>query len=355
MARTSRVIIGLLTLLVIGILAIGGYLVYWMSTQQAALGVQKCLSDSECPSGYKCVNEVCEKTIESTLKGKAATISVFAYDYASDTPSTSKLVLPLYLVESPIITTTKVSGTEFAADATDLSSTSRTDITKGIVVGDKVTAIAVNASGYGIWSAIIEISTQAVNLDLKSYSTAIAGAGDITVKDKDENIIADVGSAGTVASAYNLTLGASAEEQFNYIRVENNNTNTAWNVKGIFFDAPTGNNISSITGTGTTKGDYSTSYTKSSTTLQRTEADDYVIELSEPVLLLEYDYIQFENIQIKADGDGCGTELISVNVFDSNWFRSSKENAMILGIETDADSPVDVGVGDYSEYLTCTA
>ena len=350
-ASSNKTIVTLLSV-VVAVFVIGMvYFIYDSETQQEFIGA--CETNADCSAGYECINSACEKIIVSTLKGKAATISVFAYDKASNTPSTTKTVVPLYLVQNPTVTATKVTGEDFAADGTDLSSSSRTDVTEGLTVGDKFVAIAANGSYYGAWSSIITIDKQAKNLDLDNWAIATNG-GDIELKDEGENVIAN-GEGGT-----NLTLGASETESFYYLKIKNNNTNSAWNVAGFFIDKAANSNITTFSGEGTTTENYAVSYAKDGTFgLERTDADDVMFTLATPVMLLEYDQIKFNDLQVRADGDGCAAvdsgEAFSIYVFDKAWFRSSKENAMMYGAETDSDSPVDVGANDYSETHYCDA
>lgn len=351
MASKNKTTMVLLSILVIFILAMGVYFVYYTQRQQTFVG-ETCTVDTECNSGFECISGSCEKIITSTLKGKAATESVFAYDKAADTPSTSKLNAPLYLIESPVVTTDKVTGDAFAADGTTLSTSARTAVTEGLNVGDTIIAIAANNTYYGKWSAVKTIESQAENLDLDSYTTIGSSSGDIILKDEDESTVTPGGGAT------NLTLGASQTESFYELKIKNNNTNKAWNVGGWFIDEAAGTNISSFSGTGTTEGSFAVGYSKSTTGLGRTDTDDVVFTLAEPVLLLEYDYITIKKLQVQADGDGCKAtsgEVFSVYVFDKAWYRSSKENAMKYGFETDADSPSDIGASDYSETYYCTA
>lgn len=329
MAKNTKLVT---TFVIIGILAmIGlvGYGVYMLSVQQTAFEERE------------------ELDIPSTLEGKAATVDAYAYDQAANNPSTTQAAVPLYLITSPVVTSEKISG-NFAADGTALSTSSRTSITEGLNVGDKYVAVAVNDTYYGVVSDVKTISSQSETLDLDVYATASSGS--ITLKDEDENTIAEDG-AGT-----NLTLGASESESFDELKIKNDNTDVAWNVGGFFVGMVDDTNMSSMTGEGTSGGDYSVSYSKSGS-LERTSADDIMWEFSEPVMLLEYDYVTITDLQVKADGDGCSStgETWSIYVFDKTWFRSGKENALKIGAEDDTDSPSDVGIGDVSASYYCTA
>jgi len=342
MAKTSNVIVGLIAFLVITVLLVGGLGVYYMAKQQTALERREA------------------EVVPPALVGKSVTLSAVAYDQAADSPSSTQAVAPLYVILEPTeVTDTKVKGNGFAADGTSLSSSARTDVTSGLKVGNKIIAIAVNktvSAGtgyYGVWSDVKELDGQQVLLDLDVYKVAASG-GQITLRDKDENTI-DIGGGDV-----NLTLGASETEQFDYLRIENNNTNAAWNVVGFFIDKASGTNLTgfSIGASSKTEGTYEIGLAETDKGLERTDADDEVFEFAEPIMLLEYDYIKVTDLQVKADGDGCASttgEAFTIYIVDGTWFKSSKENAMIFDWEDDSDSPSDVGASDLSATYYCTA
>jgi len=326
---TLAVIFGIL---ILGLLAWG---IYSFNVQQSALREQQEQQQQEQPADL--------------LAGKAATLSVYAYDQAADTPATTKAIVPFYLVESPTVSSREITGA-VNVDGDALSSTARTSFTEGLVVGDVVVGLAANGTYYGKPSASKTIDGQSVPLDVNVYAIATSG-GDVIIKDKDETTLT-VSATGTA----NLTLGASQEEPLHYMRIENNNTNLAWNVFGFFIDKPAGTNITAFTGSGVTTGHAAVGYSKGGNDLVRVETDDEIFYFNEPIMLLEYDYIQLNDLAVKADGDGCAADdTFTIYVFDANWFRSSKKVALMLGAETDADSPADVGAGDYSETYACTA
>jgi len=353
MASKNKAIVVLLTILVLGILGIGGFAVYKLSTPQTGFGA--CKASSDCPAGYQCTNGACEKIIENTLKGKAATVSVYAYDQAANSPQSTKIIVPLYLITNPVIGANEVTGDSFAADGAVLSSSARTDVTEGLTVGTSFAAIAVNDTYYGQWSPATTISSQAMTLDLNGYAVAAHG-GNIVLRDKDDVTITP-SATGTV----NLTLGATETEGFKYFRIENNNSNKAWNVLGWYIDKATGSNISKFTvGSGGTESNKASlsgvGYTKGGNNLIRTDNDDEIFYFNEPLLLLEYDKVEVADMQVTADGDGCAVgDTFTIYVFDGSWYRSAKTNSMKFGAETDADSPSDVGASDFSKAYACNA
>ncbi len=331
--RTRNILIGFAIFVVLGVLI---WMAIMFSNQQTAW------------------EEAQERDVPISLIGKAATISVFAYDKAANSPQTAKTVVSLYLIRNPVVTDTKISG-EFLADGTLLSSSSRTDVTEGLKVGDKILGIALNTSTatfYGVPSSIIEITGQSEILDLDIYNVTTTGT--IILKDEDETTLSNVTPA-SVVSAVNLTLNAGEVETFDSIRIKNTFVNTGWNVAGFYWDLAAHTNITSIVGTGTTTGSYSMGFDKVAVGFEKTDKDDIVFALTEPVMLLEYDYIKFSGIQIKADADGCAVpENLSLYVYDKAWFRSTKEPAMMFGAETDADSPANIGAADHQAIINCT-
>jgi len=324
-----------ITLAVIAFLGIMGWAVYSFSVAQTAYN-------------YGTGNM---SQTPTSLIGKAATVSVFGYDQAAASPQSSKIAGLLYLIENPVTSADgkTISGT-FAADGTTLSTTARTDVTEGLNVGDTFIGVIANGTYYGKPSSAYEIKAQSGNLDLDAYKTATSG-GKIVLKDTDETVI-----TASAVGTNNLTLAATQDEKFYLFRIENNNSARAWNVEGFYIDKAVGSNLSAFSGSGTTTGSYAVGYSKGGEGLLRTDADDEIFYFSSPIMLLEYDSIDLSDLKVKADGDGCAVgDTFAIGVFDANWFRSAKTNSLKLGAETDADSPADVGVSDYSVTYACQA
>ncbi len=289
--------------------------------------------------------------VSPELAGKTATLNTYATDQSADDTST-KAAAKCYIITEPVVSEDMVVPGElgsFAADGTDLSSTGKTSVTAGVTVGKSYTGVCANASWYGAFSPVKNVLTQSEDLELHVWN--IASGISVTAKDEDENSIAILDAGAGV----NLTLGASESESLDEIKFKNNNSNAAYNLWGFYFDTDSETNLTSITGEGTTAGDYLIGYSKTTTGLGKTSKDDEVFKFDEAILLNEFDQVEANNIQFKADGDGCeadGGETLTLYGVDANWYRSSKEKAMKFGPETDADSPADVGLADSAAKLS---
>jgi len=317
-------------------------------------------SDQKQQTAFDKANE--PGAVPDTLTGKAATYSIVAKNQAADNPQTSQVNVPVYVIKAPTLTPvdnpTEITGA-FVADGTVSSATlgTTTDVTTGINVGDKVLGIAANGTYYGIPGPVETLNTQSGDEVLKVYATN-GGDGLISIKDKDDNTLGQLG-IGT-----NLTLGSGQSEKLKYLRFEQNKTNTAYYFAGFFIDVNVTSNLTSIKGSGNAQDSdavsYGVTYSDTTTGLERTQRDDFTFRLSYPVMLIEFDSIQFNDITFTADGDGCNSaagdgEDFVFHFFDANWFRSAKSESMRLGSEDDTVTPTDVGSADRSVSYSCTA
>ena len=330
MAKSTTFVVVMLAVLAVTAIIGVGYFVY-SDMQQTALQEEE--AEKAAVEG------------PTTLQGKAATVSTVAYDKAADVAST-QAAAPLYLIvgnsDSPITATAdSITGESFAADNSSLSTSTTTDTTSGVNVGDTIIGIASNNTWYGAPGAVETIDSQNYKYDVDVYRVATNG-GKVTWYDEDDNSFTN--------STSNITVAASQEYTFSKLKIENNVSNRAWNIAGFYLQEPTGTNITSYALDGTTSGDYEVGISKDSTaySLESRDNVDVVFALDEAVLLLEYDKIYTPSLTVEADGDGCNTgeEMAKLKVFDANWYRSNKQQAMLFGAEDDKDSPADIGGND---------
>lgn len=315
-------------LFVIGLAVVGGigYMIYSDSQQQTALDKQ---------------TEVIQSG--SSLTGKPATVSVKGLDGANDN---AQIASHLYLVKNPTVGTEEITG-QLSADGTALSTSSRTDVTEGLNVGDKIVAVASNATYFGFPTEVKTIAgSQSMLMDVTSYSTT--DQLDIILKDKDENTL------GRSGATRNLTLGSDETEVLDTVKFELNTTNKAFNLAGFYFDKSTtaDTNVSKIEKPSGYSG--GVSFSKASLNLERTEADDIVFLLSEPKLMLEYDSVEIrDGISFTADGDKANApETVVLYALDKVWIKSSvNSDKLIYAYETDASTKADVGMTDPSFSL----
>lgn len=331
-----KVIFGaaLLVVMIVGILAVPGL---WKSGQQAtALPEQTAQQAAIITQGGN-----------PDLTGKTVTMSVFANDYASDAPTSTHAAAPLYLCVSPKSNGANLECDSFASDGgTILDTSSRTSVSSGVTVGNTVQGIAFNGTWYGDLGPVLTIPNQAVNYDVKVYRAATNG-GKVTLKDVDQNAV--------IKGTRNVSVGADEAYTFYSLKIENNNSNRMWDLWGIYFDLVASTNISRFDGSATNRLDGTTFNPASTVDLGRTSEDDKRLVFSKVVRLKEYDSIVLNDLTLIGDGEGCSTdgEDVTMHVVDANYFRSSDFNGLGYGPETDAASPADVGVSDYSQTFTC--
>ena len=165
------------------------------------------------------------------------------------------------------------------------------------------------------------------------------------------------GSAlGTGANdACNMTLASSQTDTFDYMKIEVNASNRAFNLKQIGFDQIVGTNLT-ITMTGNadwvqnSKGQSVPGVMSETTSrpkrLKSTLDQQFV--LPNAIMLHGYDSIRTPLIKVETDGDN-PLETMTVYFLDESKFKSSVSgNKILSGLEDDATSPADVGASDYT-------
>ena len=272
---------------------------------------------------------VTEQTISSIKEGDTASLRINAYDKTNNNAGTL-LATPVYC--------TKNGG--LVADGTSLSTTARTTVS--VNTGDTVQCITFNGTGvrggfYGLDWKSTAIPTEIVDLDLDAYKVADS------VQIKLYSTSGIVVNEGTAINTVNITLGVSQTDTLNSLRLKTNESDRAFNFKGFYFDTVVGTNVSNIEvgsgGNGLQKGNYIIDYSK--------DQADFILDVATPILLEEFDEVDFGSIKFTADGDGCPDnvlgDLIYIYPYDSAPFRSQKEQTIKFGYQNDADSPTDVG------------
>lgn len=322
MGKSNMAMVMLVVLVLIAAVGVG-YFIYSGQTQQTAIEKQT-------------------ETINSgsSLTGKPATANVRAVDPSNDN---TQVAAHLYLVKDPVVGDESITG-GFSADGTAMSTSTRTQVTEGLNVGDKIVALASNATYFGFPTEVMELTgSQSKLVDVEVYSTT--DQLDIIIEDKDENAL------GRSGATRNLTLGSEETEVLAKVYFQVNTTNKAFNLAGFYFDKSTtaDSNISSIDKAAGYSG--SQAFSKASLNLERTEADDTVFLLDKPKLLLEWDSVTIANgIEFSADGNKANApETIVLYVLDKVWIKSSVDNnKLIYAYETDGSTHSDVGMTDPS-------
>jgi len=320
MSKTGKISAAIWMLVVIGMLAllVLGYGVYQMTAVPPVQPAEPTPGETT-----------------TSLWGKSVVLSTAALDKAADDVNT-KAAVPVYVL-------TGKNG--FVYTDEDLSSSARTDLTNGLTVGDTATLWAFNNTWYSKGPVDKYLATQQETVDLEVY--AVTDDLDMTLYNSD-------GTALTEGSNANISIAAGATDYFEKFKIKQNVSNRAFNFLGIFADLDTETNISAIT-----IGAMDTTLAETTTGLKRVTTDDYIWQVSTPVMLLEYDSIVVGPITITGDGDGCsaGTSTtaddVTLYVFDGNYYFSTKGAEVKFGGETDAVSPADVGASDQSYTFIC--
>jgi hypothetical protein len=324
----AKVITSLLVILVIAIVGLGVYFV-WSNQQQTAQG------------------EKIAQTTSTTPTGKPATVSINAYDKASTTQAQTAALL--YVIKNPTVTADGITGT-FVADGSVLSATARTDISSGLNTGDTYLAIASNNTYFSDGDTTTNtINSQSSTDDVYVYKAANSFAWTI-------NKVAGGSNLNNVGTDKNLSLGASETASMNKIEITINQSGTAANIAGLYFDKALNTNISVIDVSDGYTG--SPAITKANIAFASNTNADVVFTFDKPVLIKSYGKVTLSDaIKLTANGNGCGTgETLTVYAFDKIWIKSSVNPAkMIYAYESDSTtSPLDIGITNPSQSIKCS-
>jgi|GEM_PF-4657860 len=306
-----------------------------------------------------------EAAATDNLAGKPATISTYSNDRAN-VNSVTHAASALYLILNPVVTADSITGT-FAADGTLLSSSSRTDITNGISMGLKFVAISSNSTYFGFPTKELTVGVaepgiltegQSANLDVDTYRTT--NSLKITMKEAST----DTETLTNGGSTKNLTVAANEVVVLNYLEIQQNQSNRAFNLAGFYIDKTSNGNISEIgkaSDYSTGSGNSNPPFDVSATDIMSTEADDVRFALTTPILMKEYGKVTFTDaIKLTGDSDGCASansgESYVLYVFDKIWYKSSvTSDKMIYAVETDSSSHTDIGMTNPSFTILCAA
>lgn len=273
-------------------------------------------------------------------------------------------------VPSPIYIKSKdpSSGSDVIRQINTNLVTTGTTVT-GYSVDDVIDLLAFNDTWEGEWTKGYKINSQSPStIVLKVHRNALAGQVEYTATHR--SIVAQTALfTGTV----NLTtMGADGSDNIEW-RVRVNATYTSVNLGGFFFDlVPAGSNISSISLVGlkaslkNSDSNYNNPTFKTgskwlpaparSLSNARTGVADKIFSVENtdgsPLRLHgSTDYIDFTT-SFLANGNGCGAdntgESIVMRAYDVQPYLSYTNDKILMGAETDAPTPVDVGSPDFA-------
>lgn len=306
-------------------LALVGVGMWWQSTQEPT--PQEALGDTQ-------------DIIDKTQSVKPASIKVTAFDQALNTkPQTAP---PLYAWKTG-------EEEKLIANAQSLSFSGSTSVS-GWSVGDEANIVGFNATMYGDVQKV-NVNSQTPVANIKTYRVATTAEPiQFTLFETISNTRID-----NLSSTANFTLG-SAESQKIKLRLKSNQTQTAYDLKGVCIDTVVGSNY-----TQWTIASESTSAWHIGTSPRRLNVNsqcETFIERNELIRLSDNVGTQEENLylDIRSDQESNGTppEGINLVVLDGQWFKSvAKPNSIMYGTEDDATgTPNDVGASDLTRSLS---
>lgn len=307
MGKQGKNALGMLA--VLGIFAMVGVAIYWVSTQ-AETGVS---------------SDTITETNEASQSVKPASIKVTAFDYASNTvPQTAPSV---YAWKS-------TSPEVLVSNAGSLSMTGSTSIS-GWQVNDEANLVAFNNTFYGdIMTFKIDGQTPVANI--KVYREA----------DGIDRVMWDKNNA-RVDSQSNTTFFALSGSETHRIKLNlrANQTERAFDLKGLCFDVTVGTNITEIS----PDSGSSWSVASSPRRLNVNSQCEYYLVRSAVNRLWEDNQEEDVYFTLKADSDGVSPpETVTMRLLDEGMFKSIQTpNKILVGVEDDSSgTPSDVGASD---------
>ncbi|GEM_PF-3879525 len=330
----------LIVIIVAGIFSVLSFTGVFSPAEQTAFETigSACTVDADCGTGFTCSNDVCAAVDLTGVKaGKAATLTLAAFNLANDSLTQEGDPGAYVWLHGSAGDKTLVTNNG------NLAATSRLSVTD-VSTGDVVDAIAFVTSAtvgyYGVAETDVTITKESQPLDLDVYSAIVSGSGvDIDVFNQDDTVYAD--NVDTV----NVSLtGTTDTYKMSRIRLNQNQSNMAWNVGAIGFDVVDGSNI-------TFEIDSSTSgniaNTESGQKLSRISSTEFIFPFSTPVLLLENQELTINGILFENDGTSEGSiEVVTVRLIDYAAFIGATDNQLMFGYEDNSDTEADVGTGD---------
>lgn len=323
--------IGVLLLVFVAVMVVGGGLIAWK---------QGWFSKTETQAIQQ---QTTQQLTEAVQTGDVAQIKVYVRDMTNNDVNT-KVAIPVYCQDS--------KG-NFIIDAT--SSSASAEITGTTTRGETGTCWAFNST-YQSFPEPFTVSGEAEHILIDAYSTDVAGKYGGAIQFYD-----DTYSTGT-DGAINISCGADGTDTFQKMKFTNNGTDTAYNLGGFYFDVIEDTNVSDVDVSGSIalfSMDHSSAKIVDSSlgtsVTGRKSKWDFVFEVdddasesgNQPLLMYEADYLETGSVSVTADGDGCPTDansdLISSYAFAKGYYRSSKENSVKFGHETDATTPTRIG------------
>jgi hypothetical protein len=282
-----------------------------------------------------CIEKV--KAVNPNLVGKAATVTINAYDMASNTPYSSAVDTTAYIVSDGQVVKT-----------TDTSSYSMS----GYSVGDVISVYGGSSSYYLADKKDVCIDKEQFPLELDAY--AVVAQSDLQITGYDDTGATTL-SAGTTPGEedYDITIGADGEESF-YLKIKVNVANKAFNLYGVATTVandidecePQDTVFTEVPAPRWLKG-LSVANETSEENLTGVNFDTWV--LPEPILLTEWESKKYQfNFKASStdpttNSDFGSSDMCIVCFFDAVWDRGD-DGKLYLDFYTHDSSESDVGM-----------
>ena len=314
---STAVAIWVILVVIILIASIGGYAIIKYNARQTALDQQK-QAEAEGKEPVSLADLRC---------GEISNLKLYVQDQENNDPTT-KVASEIYCIDKD--GKKVIDGTNSSTTAETTGSTSKCNTIKCISFSKE--------AYYGEWKTI--------NTDFQETLHEI-----IPVSTVAKGGLLELYTTTLTTGQVNITgVGANAEKTLDHLKYTNNDSDSAMNLAGFFFDIGYGGNVSKIE---VKSGDSTITDTglKFEVTADK-EKDDFVSEIdddsatpgNQPIILHEYDEFESGKIIIGANSNGCasGGEGITVYAFDKANFKA-RDGTIQFGHQTDTDTVADVG------------
>lgn len=194
-------------------------------------------------------------------------------------------------------------------------------------------------------------------------STFYGDKESFTVKTDPYNVKLDVYDIGTATRYFddsgdgiteitsdtsaNITMGASQTECFSII-LEETDTRSQYRFKGVGFNMSSASNIVDITVKQAVKDGVVTSMREGTIPERLRTQLDWYYELPNYITLNQNDELEIQQVCFEASGSNPAEDFFMI-FLDESWYESvqpATSGQILSGVETDADTPADVGAGD---------
>ena len=261
---------------------------------------------------------------QATTSGDTAVLKVTQKDAESDTNAQAAVPIYVYDTNKKVLISDNTSS---SASTTTTVATSRGAVLEAVAFG----------SGYYGDKQIVTVgdATWPVELVVHKYTVQQK----MTVFDENGQTV-----AGPNGGDMNMTIsGVTETKTFDHLRIQNNNSNSMWNLRAFAVNLSAGSHIQKVT----LAGNYLKAGEGDCQVPQSSRNDiDYLFCLPSAKALHAFDAGYNTGVMaFTADGTN-PAELDSFIMLDESYFKSNKAGQIgkiLSGMETDSVTPVDAG------------